>query len=81
MIKRRTDCEVVRALNNYEAEATPLWRIRDGQDMPSPFSRRHLATHRRDKLNIGGFGDGVPDYVAGIRELEPTMVGVVATNV
>jgi hypothetical protein len=72
---------VVRALNNHETEASPLLRIRGGQDMASPFIRRHLAIHRRDKLNIGGFGDGVPDDLVGICELEPTVVGVVATKV
>ena len=50
-------------------------------DMASPFSRRHLAMHGRDKLNIGRVGDSVPDNVVGIRVLEPAAVGVVATKV
>jgi hypothetical protein len=81
MINTRRECEMVRALNNHEAEACPLQRIRGGQDMASPFSGRHPAVHGRDKLNIGGFGDGVPHDAVGICVLKPTVVSVVATKV
>ena len=69
------------SLNNVESEAIPLQRIRCGQDVVSPFCRRHLAMLSRDELDIGGFGDGVPDDVCGIGVLEPTVVGVVPTKV
>jgi hypothetical protein len=49
--------------------------------MATQFGRRHLAVHRRDKLDVGGFGEGVPDGVAVIRELKPTLEGVVTTKV
>ena len=56
VIDAHAECEVVRVLNEHEAEAIPLQRIRRGQYVALPFGRRHLAVLGRDELNIGGVG-------------------------
>lgn len=81
MVNTQTKREVVRALNDQEAEGIPTQRIRSAQCKASHFSRRHLAMLNRAELDTGGFADGPPNDASRIPVLEPTVVRVVAAKV
>src|ERR1700761_5598761 len=81
MINTHGKGEVVRALNDHEAEGIPTQRIRSTQCEASHFGWRHLAVLDRDHLDVGGFADGPPSDPSAILVLKPTVVRVVPTKV
>jgi hypothetical protein len=74
-------CKAVRALNNAEPEAIPLHRIRSRQHKLVPLTWRHLAMPDREKLNVGGVTDSMPNNGFRMSMLEPTVIRLVPTKV
>ncbi|COW99447.1 Uncharacterised protein [Mycobacterium tuberculosis] len=81
MIDAGIEREGVCSLNDSEAEAVPMKRIRCRHDVLSQVRARHLAMCGRNKFDIRRIGDAVPNDVVGISKLEPAAVCIVPTKV